>query len=89
MQKLADLLARITGRQVLDETSLKGAFNFILEWTPDETQKNVPPNDGALAGASGPSIFSALQDQLGLKLEGRKGPVEILVVDHIEKAAAN
>jgi uncharacterized protein (TIGR03435 family) len=86
MQKLAGLLARLTGQQVVDETGLKGVFNFTLEWSPDETQKMPLPDDGAAAGASGPSIFSALQEQLGLKLEGRKGPVEILVVDHIEKA---
>jgi uncharacterized protein (TIGR03435 family) len=85
MQKLADLLARLTGQQVLDATGLKGVFDFTLEWSPDETQKMPPPDDGAAVG-SGPSIFSALQEQLGLKLEGRKGTVEILVLDHIEKA---
>lgn len=87
-QKLADLLAGITGQQVVDETGIEGGFDFTLEWSPDETQKNGPPLDGDAVGASGPSIYSALQEQLGLKLEGRKGPVEILVVDHIEKAPA-
>jgi uncharacterized protein (TIGR03435 family) len=85
MQKLADLLARLTGQQVVDATNLKGLFDFTLEWSPEETQK-MTPEGGVAAGPSGPSIFSALQEQLGLKLEGRKGPVEILVVDHIEKA---
>ena len=83
-QKLADLLSNITGQQVVDETGLKGGFDFTLEWSPDETQKYR--NDAPAVGASGPTIYSALQEQLGLKLEGRKGPVQILVVDHIEKA---
>jgi uncharacterized protein (TIGR03435 family) len=88
MQKLADLLARLTGQQVIDATGLAGVFNFTLEWSPDESQKNIPSPDAAAAaaGGAGPSLFSALQEQLGLKLEGRKAPVEILVVDHVEKA---
>ena len=86
LQKLADLLARMTGQQVVDETGIKGVFDFTLKWSPDETQKGATPDDAAGSGSSGPSLFSALQEQLGLKLEGRKGPVEVLVVDHIEKA---
>jgi uncharacterized protein (TIGR03435 family) len=85
MQKLADLLARTTGQQVDDATGLKGVFDFTLEWSPDESQKPTSPVEGTAAGRSGPSLFTALQDQLGLKLEARKGPVEILMVDHIEK----
>jgi uncharacterized protein (TIGR03435 family) len=76
MQKLADLLARITGYQVVENTGLKGAFTFKLEWTPDEV---------AAGGDPGPSLSSALREQLGLRLEGHKGPVEVLVIDHIEK----
>jgi uncharacterized protein (TIGR03435 family) len=85
MQKLADLLARMTGQPVIDSTGLTGVFDFKLEWSPDETQKLLPQGETAPAAGSGPSIFSALQDQLGLKLESRKGPVEVLVVDRIEK----
>jgi uncharacterized protein (TIGR03435 family) len=84
IQKLADLLARLTGQQVVNETGLKGVFDFTLEWSPDETQK-MSPDEVAAAGSTGPSIYSALQEQLGLKLEGRKGPVDVLVVDHMEK----
>jgi uncharacterized protein (TIGR03435 family) len=79
MQKFADLLARFMHQQVVDETSLGGVFDFTLEWSPDEMKAESPE-------VAGPSIFTALQEQLGLKLEGRKGPVEVLVVDHIEKA---
>jgi uncharacterized protein (TIGR03435 family) len=81
MQKLADLLSRQAGLPVVDSTGLKGVFDFTLTWSPEETA--ATPTNG---GAAGPSIFTALQEQLGLKLESGKGPVEILVVDHIEKA---
>jgi uncharacterized protein (TIGR03435 family) len=77
MQKLADLLARITGHQVVEATGLKGVYNFKLEWTPDEAASAADP---------GLSLLSALREQLGLRLEGRKGPVDVLVVDHIERA---
>jgi uncharacterized protein (TIGR03435 family) len=86
MPKFADMLARFTGQTVVDATGLKGVFDFTLEWSPDDTRRMPPPDDSVNAGSSGPSVFSALQEQLGLKLEGRKGPVEILMVDHIEKA---
>lgn len=85
MQKLADLLARMVGRQVVDETGMKGVFDFTLEWSPDETQETTSRDEVAPPG-SGPSLLVALREQLGLNLEGRKGPVEILVVDHVEKA---
>ena len=68
------------------EPELKGVFDFTLEWTPDEGQA-VPRPDSAErpASAPGPSIFSAIQEQLGLRLEARKGPVAVLVIDHAEK----
>ena len=85
MQKLADLLARFAGTPVTNATGLDGVYDFVLEWSPDETLK-MPAADGTPApGNGGPSIFTALEEQLGLKLAGGKGPVEILVVDHVEK----
>ena len=84
MQKLADLLGRMAGQQVTDATHLSGVFDFKLEWSPDETAR-MSPDEAVAAAATGPSLYSALQEQLGLKLEGRKGPVEVLVVDQIEK----
>lgn len=71
---LVDALSIRLGRPVLDQTGLKGNYKFNLHWTPD---------------ASGPSIFTALHEQLGLDLESTKGPVEILVIDHIEKPSEN
>ncbi len=96
IKDLAMLLAQQIGRPGVDRTGLEGKYDFNLEWTPDESLRAAgplgdgPPRDAAPVGdSSGPSIFTALQEQLGLKLESEKGPVEILVIDHIEKASAN
>jgi uncharacterized protein (TIGR03435 family) len=85
MRKLADLFARMVGFPVTDATGLEGVFTFALDWTPDETQRLTVPDESAAPNQPGPSIFAALQEQLGLKLEGRKAPVEILVVDRMER----
>ena len=79
--RLADLLAV----PVVDATELKGKFDFSLKWTPDEMQTNAPASDSS----TGPSIFTALQEQLGVKLEGRKLPADVLVVDHAEPPSEN
>ncbi len=67
---------------------MTGKYDFKLEWVPDEGQPNsggeVPPPN-----AEGPAIFSAIREQLGLKLEARKGPVEVLVIDRAEKPGGN
>jgi uncharacterized protein (TIGR03435 family) len=86
MQRLADLLAHSLGLPVVDSTGVKGVFDFTLQWSPGEAPTIAAANGTEAAGVGGPSIFTALQEQLGLKLMSEKGPVEILVVDHIEKA---
>ncbi len=94
---LANVLSMQLGRPVIDKTGLKGAYDFKLEWTPDESQRAFGLGEGdrpageaaAPPDSSGPSIFTALQEQLGLKLESQKGPVEILVIDGIEKPSEN
>jgi uncharacterized protein (TIGR03435 family) len=92
MQALAGTLARSVDRPVIDATELTGLYNFRLAWTDENRAK---PNAGEIAtsGASdpadAPSIFTALQERLGLKLESRKAPVDVLVIDHIEKPSAN
>jgi uncharacterized protein (TIGR03435 family) len=84
------MLSGLVGRTVQDRTGVKGLFDLKLDWTPDESQSTAPVGAGeAPPDASGPSIFTALQEQLGLKLEASKGPVEIIVIDHAEKAAEN
>ena len=96
LASLALSLASTLGRPVLDKTGLTGYYDFDLQWTPDETQSSggmfgeKMPADAALAGEStGPSIFTAVQEQLGLKLESQKGPVEILVIERIDKPTEN
>jgi uncharacterized protein (TIGR03435 family) len=79
MATFASALSGKLGRSVVDRTGLKGFYDFLLTWTPDEAQADAP----------GPSLFTALQEQLGLKLESMKGPVEILVVDRAERPSEN
>ena len=94
MEQVAHLLTQQTGRTVVDNTGLKGNYDFALHWTPDQSAPafNGPSGggpDSTTSSESGPSIFTAIQEQLGLKLEPQKGPVEILVVDHVEKPSEN
>jgi uncharacterized protein (TIGR03435 family) len=86
IQKLADLLARMAGTPVVDATGLKGVYDFVLEWSPDERLR-MPgaPAEGAGAASGAPSLSTALEEQLGLKLASGKGPVEVLVVDRVER----
>jgi uncharacterized protein (TIGR03435 family) len=76
----ADRISLELQRKVVDETGLAGRYDFELKWTPD----NVQTPD-----ASAPSLFTAVQEQLGLKLEHRTGPVEVYVIDQVEAPTAN
>jgi uncharacterized protein (TIGR03435 family) len=80
MNTLARLLSRMTRMPVLDMTGLTGFYQFDLRYANE-----VSP--GPEETPAGPSIFTAVQEQLGLKLESKKGPVEVLVIDHAEKVA--
>jgi uncharacterized protein (TIGR03435 family) len=86
MPKLADLIAKQAGVPVADATGLDGVFDFTLEWSPSADLKLASPDGAASADTQGPSIFTALQEQLGLRLESGKGPVEVLAVDRILKS---
>jgi bla regulator protein BlaR1 len=92
MDMLASQLSNPLGRTVLDRTGLKGRYDIKLEFTPEEGAGRGP-GDGPEAApppdTTGPSLFTALQEQLGLKLESSKGPVEIIVIDRIEKPTEN
>jgi uncharacterized protein (TIGR03435 family) len=88
---IVPMLSRLLGRSVVDKTGLTGNYDINLEWAPDEAQLALLPPDlpRPAVDASGPSIFTAIQEQLGLKLESQKGPVEMLVIDRVEKLSEN
>jgi len=97
MPEFATRLSAFLGRPVTDATSLNGKYDFVLSWAPEPNRGLIPglppppPGADTIAPAaadpqdSGPTIFTALQEQLGLKLEQKKGPVDMLVIDHVEK----
>jgi uncharacterized protein (TIGR03435 family) len=74
----------IGGRLVVDKTGLTGKYDFTLRWTPDMGQGADQPGADA-----GPSLFTALQEELGLRLQPTKAPVDMLVIDHVELPSAN
>jgi uncharacterized protein (TIGR03435 family) len=82
----------VLDRPVLDQTGLTGRFNFTLTWTPDESQfsgmgiKVPPPSDKPDAP---PGLFTAIQEQIGLKLDPTKAPVDVFAIDHVEKPSDN
>jgi len=85
------------GRPVVDKTGLTGKYDFTLQWTPDESRAPMfKGSEGQQDGGGEPtshsselSIFSAVQEQLGLKLQSERGSVEVLVIDHVEKPSEN
>ena len=89
MATLAETLSRtytaMLGRNVIDGTGLTGTFDIHLTWAKD----SLGAGDSASLNLTGPSIFTGLQEQLGLRLESTKGPVEVLVIDHAERPTQN
>ncbi len=87
---LAKLISQVIGRPVLDHTGLNGKYEFTLNWAPEEFElPAVAQRDNTSSEPSGISIFTLLQQQLGLKLESSKSPVEVLIIDHIEPPTPN
>ena len=90
-QALTQELSQELGRVVIDKTGIDGRYNVTLKWTPDTG--TTPMDNGrevtAASSDSGSSIFTAIQEQLGLKLESTKGPVQVLVIDHVEMPSEN
>lgn len=81
MPDLALGMLNFVDRPVVDETGLKGRYDFVLKWSPE----NTPVTEQSAA----PGLFTAFQEQLGLKLEARKGPADVLVIDRCEKPSEN
>jgi len=80
--EIAKALSSSLGRMVVDKTSLTGDYTFTLQWASDLESSAATASDG-------PSIFTAIQEQLGLKLESQKGPVEMFIIDRAEKPSDN
>ena len=87
--QLTQFLSSHESRIVVDKTGLPGEYDMDLTWTPVDPPLGVGDTDQAPPDPNGPSIFTALQEQLGLRLEPSKGPVEILVIESAEKPDAN
>jgi uncharacterized protein (TIGR03435 family) len=95
MTGLVAMLSMQLGATVVDKTGLTGKYDFTLKWAPDMSQSPIVGGAGAGPGAppppdtSAPSLFTALEEQLGLRLESQKGPVDIIVIDHVEPPSEN
>ena len=90
---LAQTLSQIVGRPIQDRTELAGKYDFELTWNPDQSSANSAVGGRARAlpvgNADLPNIFTALQEQLGLKLDSTKGPAEVIVIDRVDRPSAN
>ncbi len=86
MAQLSATLSSQVGRPVMDRTGLKGGYDFKLSFAPESLQAD--PN-AAASDSTAPSIFTAVQEQLGLRLDSTKAPVEVLVIDHVERPSEN
>ena len=78
MQRLAELLTEDAGRPVIDQTGLMGSYDMTLDWAVDDAAAANDP-------AAGPSLFTALQEQLGLRLDSTRAPVETIIVDQAQR----
>jgi len=86
---LSDLAGNLSfplDRTVIDKTGLTGRYDFRLQWTADNVANSAADNGAADAL---PNLFTAIQEQLGLKLQPAKGPVDTLVIDHVEQPTEN
>lgn len=87
LANLGEALGGVTGRTVVDKTALPGRYNIDLHWRPDGS---AGADDGTKgSGEAGATLFTALQEQLGLRLQSSHDPVRVLVIDHIEQPTAN
>ena len=89
IERLVEVLSQYANRRIVDQTGLSGEFDLDLRWTPDQLPLALPGAPPLPIDANAPSLFTALQEQLGLKLESQRGPVEVLVIDEVSKPSAD
>jgi len=82
MAEFASTMQSIVDKPLVDQTGLTGKWDFLLKWRPDTAPDTDDPN-------TLPGLFTAIQEQLGLKLEAVKAPVDVIVIDHVERPSAN
>lgn len=91
MPELVRMLSVVLGRTVVDRNGLTGLFDVRVDFLPDDSTPHLPPPrpDDTSSNAMSPSIFNALPEQLGLRLVAAKGPVEVIVIDHVERPSGS
>lgn len=94
MEEFAQMMQGILDRPILDQTGLKDRYDLAVRWTPDESQyggRIPPPNSGdnSAAADAPPPLFTAIQEQLGLKLDAMKAPTKVMVIESVQKPSEN
>jgi uncharacterized protein (TIGR03435 family) len=82
----------VLDRPIVDQTGITGRWDFSLKWTPDDSQfggmgAKIPPSTDTADAP--PNLYTAIQEQIGLKLEATKAPADVIIIDHVEKPSAN
>jgi uncharacterized protein (TIGR03435 family) len=86
MENIASALNNVVDRAIVDKTELPGPYEFDLSWTPDALlQPGAAASAGRPADLPGPSLFTAIEEQLGLKLDPQRGQAEVLVIDRVAR----
>jgi uncharacterized protein (TIGR03435 family) len=92
LDRLVNMLINVTNRTVIDKTGLAGLYDIKLEWAPDTLQSPVSPTADSppvVSAPTGPALTTAIEEQLGLRLVSAKAPLEVLVIDHVERPSEN
>ncbi|HXW54959.1 MAG TPA: TIGR03435 family protein [Candidatus Cybelea sp.] len=94
MELITQMLTDQLGRPVIDHTGLKGDFDFTIHWTPDEEvqpsrSEDVSSQENTRPDSDWPTLFAAVNEQLGLRLRGERGPAGAIAIDHLEEPSAN
>jgi len=94
LSRLTEFLRLPLGRHVVDKTGLSGLFDITLRWDPKSEQASTtfevsPGAPPPLRDASGPSLFTALQEQLGLRLRAARDPIDVIVIDSLQRPTEN
>jgi uncharacterized protein (TIGR03435 family) len=79
----------VLDRPVVDQTGIEGRYDLVLKWAPDDSQFGGNPPEASKTDIPLPSLFTAIQEQVGLKLDAVKIPADVMVIDRVEKPSEN